>query len=308
MNCKWSGYLLALVLAGSTAAATAQEDTRPFVIEGRSFTSQKAFVEAGLRCGTPHVDEERVAEIDAEVERYLGDRKRSGLAASVAGGVINVYVHVINKGSGISDGNVPDAWIINQINVLNVAYASMGWSFNLVSVDRTTNAAWYTMGPGTTAERDAKNALRQGTAEALNIYTADLGSGLLGWATFPSRYAGQPKQDGVVVLYASLPGGDAAPYHLGDTATHEVGHWMGLYHTFQGGCSTSGDWVADTPAERSPAYGCPTGRDTCLGKQHSGVDPITNFMDYSDDVCMTQFTAGQGARMNAQYTTYRLGR
>ena len=224
------------------------------------------------------------------------------------GGVIDVYFHVINNGSGIANGDIPDSQITAQINVLNAAYAPTGWSFRLVSTDRTTNPSWYTM--GSAAETQAKNALRQGTADDLNIYTANPGGGLLGWATFPSSYQSNPKNDGVVILFSSVPGGTAAPYNLGDTATHEVGHWMGLYHTFQGGCSKGGDLVDDTPAERSPAYGCPTGRDSCTGRKPgaAGLDPINNFMDYTDDACMDRFTSGQDARMDAQFTTYRDGK
>jgi hypothetical protein len=237
--------------------------------------------------------------------------QKAGFASvqAVTGGVINVYFHVINNGTGASNGNISDAMISNQIQVLNAAYASTGWSFNLVSTDRTTNASWYAMSPGSVAESQAKTALRQGTADDLNIYSANPGGGLLGWATFPSSYASKPKDDGVVVLFSSLPGGSAAPYNLGDTGTHEVGHWMGLYHTFQGGCArkadTGGDLVADTPAEKSAAFGCPTGRNTCSS---AGNDPITNYMDYTDDACMYQFTAGQATRMNAQFTTYRFGK
>jgi Pregnancy-associated plasma protein-A len=225
----------------------------------------------------------------------------------VTGSTINVYFHVINNGTGIANGDVPQSQIDAQIDVLNSAYAPSGFQYNLVFVDRTTNTSWYTMTPGSAAEMQAKTALRQGTADDLNIYTANIGQNLLGWATFPQDYASNTSRDGVVVLFSSLPGGSAVPYNEGDTATHEVGHWMGLYHTFQAGCKGRGDVVSDTPAESSAAFGCPTGRDTCLGRKNPGLDPIHNFMDYTDDPCMFEFTPGQDARMDAMFTTYRFG-
>ncbi|MBK8148799.1 MAG: zinc metalloprotease [Acidobacteria bacterium] len=259
-------------------------------------------------CGTDH-NPAKIAEMESDFRARRDAMAKSGIDVSdVTGGTINVYWHVINNGSGTA-GDVSATAIQNQINVLNAAYGSWGYTFNLVSTDRTTNSSWYTCSGGT-CETQMKTALRRGTAKDLNIYSNNMGGGLLGWATFPSSYAGNPKNDGVVILYSSLPGGTAAPYNLGDTATHEVGHWMGLYHTFQGGCSrqasTGGDLVADTPAEKSPAYGCPTGRNSCTNI--AGNDPITNFMDYTDDSCMFQFTTGQDTRMDSQYTTYRYNR
>jgi hypothetical protein len=243
----------------------------------------------------------RLAKGDRQTERAAG--RPSSAATTVTGGVINTYVHVITDAAG--KGGVTDTEIGKQVTVLNNAFASLGWSYKVVSTDTTANTSWFNLSQGSTAEKQMKAALRKGSADDLNIYTANLGGGLLGWATFPSSYASQPTQDGVVILNESVPGGSAAPYNLGDTATHEVGHWIGLYHTFQGGCSKSGDLVADTPAEKSPAFGCPTGRDTCSA---SGKDPITNFMDYSDDACMDRFTSGQNSRADAQFSTYRYGK
>ena len=293
---------------GITPAA-ADEDKQPFVFNGHVWSSKEDFLENG-RCTTPKLSEIEIADIERQVEVFRTNQKAAngGFESNVTGGTIPVYWHVIRSGTGTNQGNITDAQIAQQIQVLNAAYAGTGWSFTLAATTRTTNSTWYTCSGGS-CETQMKNALRQGSADDLNIYSNNMGGGLLGWATFPSSYSGQPRMDGVVVLYSSLPGGSAAPYNLGDTATHEVGHWMGLYHTFQGGCNrsaTGGDGVADTPAEKSPAYGCPTGRDTC--RNIAGLDPITNFMDYTDDACMDRFSAGQDSRMDTMFTTYRFGK
>jgi hypothetical protein len=150
-----------------------------------------------------------------------------------------------------------------------------------------------------------KRALHQGTSRDLNFYTNSPGGGLLGWATFPWDFdikTNGAKLDGVVCLNQSLPGGTAAPYNLGDTGTHEVGHWFGLFHTFQGGCAVTGDRISDTPSEASPAFGCPGGRNTCAA---AGIDPITNFMDYTDDGCMFKFTPKQAHRADVESEIHR---
>ena len=248
-------------------------------------------------CATIEPDDATKLAIEEQLASTASLRPAAGPPAT-----IKVYVHVIRNASG--QGDVSDSMIQNQVNVLNAAYAAGGFSFSLTSIDRTNNSSWYTT-TGGSSEVQMKQALRIGGKSDLNLYINNMGGGLLGWATFPSDYASHPKLDGVVVLNASLPGGTAAPYNLGDTATHEVGHWMGLYHTFQGGCSKTNDGVSDTPAERSPAFGCPTGRNSCTGAKYPGLDPIENFMDYSDDSCMFEFTLGQRSRMASMWQTYR---
>lgn len=256
----------------------------------------------GRTCAThtPSIAEQKA--INAELAAF-GDTLSIESMAAGKTTVIPVYFHVINKGSGIANGDVPDTMIQAQMDVLNAAFASGGFRFELIETDRTTNKSWYGMGMGSAAEKAAKTALRKGGANALNLYSAGLGGGLLGYATFPKDYAKAPVMDGVVFLNTSLPGGSTANYNEGDTGTHEVGHWMGLWHTFDGGCGAKGDGVADTPSERSPGYGCVVGRDTC--KDKPGLDPINNFMDYSYDSCMTEFTAGQNTRMKKAYKKWR---
>src|SRR5262245_45328741 len=168
-------------------------------------------ISAERRCGSRDVpDWEAVA-----VEQMVEDPIIADLVpAAVA---IPVYTHVILDGSG--GGDVTDQQIAAQLQVLNDSYAgSTGgahtpFTFVNAGVDRTSNASWFTVTPSSSAETAMKTALRKGGADALNIYFANIGDGLLGWATFPSDYAAEPKMDGVVILSGSVPGGSAAPFN-----------------------------------------------------------------------------------------------
>lgn len=219
---------------------------------------------------------------------------------------IETWVHVVARGQAVNQGNVPDAAIAAQLQVLNASFNPHGFKFVFKGTDRTFNAAWAPMKVGSLEERTAKEQLHKGTATTLNLYLADLGQGQLEYAKGPWEYAASPSQDGITLLYTALPGGSAAPYNLGKQAVHSVGHWLGLFHTFQGGCSTEGDRIGDTPAEKTPAFGCPVGRNSCANRP--GNDPIDNFMDYTDDACINKFTAGQAARMLDLWQEYREGK
>lgn len=257
----------------------------------------------GLRCGLKDMD---AARADA-FETALRGRQFAAKGKPGGGGgggawtpiTIPVWVHEITDGT---NGNVSNQMIADQIRVLNEAYAGRGFSFQLAGNTTTANANWYSTCESSSTESAMKQALAVDPAHNLNLYTCKPGGGILGYARFPDSYPESSAMHGVVLLDESLPGGSAAPYNLGDTGTHEVGHYFGLYHTFQGGCSKRNDLVADTPAERSAAFGCPTGRDTCSG---GGLDPILNFMDYTDDVCMNTFSDEQSIRMQDITAAFR---
>jgi hypothetical protein len=230
-----------------------------------------------------------------------------GMAGATFSATVDVYFHIVTDGQ---TGAVSDADVGKQIQVMNMGFGGFeggvdtGFRFALAGIDRTENAAWFNAGPGTSDERDMKKALRRGDASDLNLYSTTAGA-YLGWAYFPSTYKTQSFYDGIVIDWASMFKTSRVyrgAYDLGKTATHEAGHWFGLYHTFQGGCNHYGDYVDDTPPMLVPTRGCPEGKDTC---SEPGLDPIHNYMDYSYDSCYDQFTPDQATRMQDQWLFFR---
>ena len=231
---------------------------------------------------------------------------------------IPVVVHVVYANA---TENISDAQVLSQIDVLNEDFrrlnadtavssqwaqaADFGLEFCLADLDPDgfpTNGITRT--PTTQNSFGLSNAVKfdaQGGKDAwpsdryLNIWVCDLGNSLLGYAQFPG---GNPATDGVVITYQHFgrTGTATPPFHLGRTATHEVGHWLNLRHIWgDGGCGVD-DGVADTPLSDGPNYGCTPGHVSC-----GTVDMVENYMDYGNDNCLTAFTAGQRERSMALF-------
>jgi PKD repeat protein len=144
----------------------------------------------------------------------------------------------------------------------------------------------------------------------MNIWLCNISGGILGYAQFPQSPIGgmgcgtqAAATDGVVFLYNSIGKssvtGFPGPYNEGRTATHEIGHWLGLRHIWGDGNCTATDYCNDTPTADGANYGCPTGTNSCTAAPDQGPDMIENYMDYTDDACMNIFTNDQKQRMRA---------
>jgi hypothetical protein len=250
-------------------------------------------------CGT-----ETTPEI-LEISKQLAAMEAEGTLNFTAQATIEVdlYFHVVASSTSLSGGYVPQSQLTAQYNVLNEAFAPHSIHFNLISTDYTVNSGWASDGN----ELAMKRALRKGDYSSLNVYFQREIGGNFGYCYYPTSTSTGSTQyylDGCSILYSTVPGGSETGYNLGHTATHEIGHWFGLAHTFDGNsCSGAGDSVADTPQQLSPTSGCPSSRDSCPNQ--AGLDPIHNYMDYSTDICYEEFTAGQQTRMYSMWNNYR---
>lgn len=280
--------------AAAALAVVAASNVPPAAVEST--------VAPDIRCATP---EPTLTEQAKAESRMMGAARRTnGVTVTIP-----IYWHVINRGSLPAEGNVSSEDIQEQIDVLNASYAGDNggaetqFRFTLAGLDRTTNETWYFGVEDAALDLAMKTALKQGGVGALNIYSVRPSGGLLGRSTFPWNFTSDPVRDGILIRYSTLPNGVLTPYNLGDTLVHEVGHWLGLYHTFSGKCNHNNDFVADTPAEKYAALGCPEDIDSCPG--NVGLDPVENYMDYTDDSCMFEFTPGQAARMAIAWDVFR---
>lgn len=252
-----------------------------------------------------------------EIEAFTAKHAASPFSGRLVNGKIEIPV-VVNVLYRTTAQNISNAQIQSQIDVLNKDFnalnsdynsvpalfagvkANIGITFVLDQVIRksTTKTSWGT--------NDAMKKTAQGgiaptsPTTKLNLWSCAIGGGILGYAQFPG---GASATDGVVIdsQYFGLSGSANAPFNLGRTGTHEVGHWMNLRHIW-GDATCGSDLVADTPTHNAANYGIPTypHYSTCSG---TPVEMTMNYMDYTDDAGMYMFSTGQKNRISAIFTT-----
>ena len=255
-----------------------------------------------------------------QLNAYKNGKSGKGSTEKATLLTIPCIFHIITDGAGAE--NISAAQVQAQVDQLNIDFRNLAGSthpaaadveieFCLAILDENDNILpepginrVTTYGDGPFNTNDFENNIKPGTFwdpdQYMNVWVADLSGGLLGYAQFPSNSGlgglnangGAASTDGVVHLYSTIgsvanpfPGG--APYNLGRTMTHEVGHWLGLRHIW-GDANCGNDFCGDTPQSQTSNYGCPN-LTTCDGVQ----DMVENYMDYTNDACMNIFTADQ---------------
>jgi len=275
------------------------------------------FKEHGLRCGAQIIagDDLRGSPTDCS---YNNTNPSGDYDPSVARYRIPVVVHVIESTSG--EGHLSESQVQSQIDILNEDYLALPGTNGQNSTDAEIEFYLATEDPGgnptngitysvnNTWFNDSGtyyNSLAWDTSRYLNIYT-NSASGALGYVPdLPQGGIAGNNADRVVILYSAFGrNSPLSPYNQGRTATHEVGHYLGLYHTFEScgsasSCYTSGDRICDTNPQSSPNYNCFSG-GTC-----GYTDDFRNFMDYTADLCMNHFTNEQVHRMRCSLEFYR---
>jgi len=305
--------LSVLVISGMLGACTKEESN-----ELTSSTTDESLEVSQRNCGSKEVLNRQLAENPSlaakmeEIERFTQEYV-SGQRLLPDGTIeIPVVVNVLYKTTA---ENIPLTQIQSQIDILNQDFGASNNDYNntpsifqnlrsgntgirfvLDQVIRksTTKTSWRT---NDDMKRTTKGGLNPTSPTTkLNIWVCNLSNNILGYAQFPG---GSSATDGVVLdnNCVGVASSNFSTYNKGRTATHEVGHWLGLRHIW-GDQTCGSDLVSDTPNHNTANYGCPSypHYSTCNG---APVEMTMNYMDYTDDNCMYMFTLGQKTRMNS---------
>lgn len=270
----------------------------------------------------------RMADFSKRMRQYADENAHKTATATY---IVPTVVHVIQP---TSTDDLSDQCIIDAIASINLDFHKMNADttlipqsfqsiagdasieFCLATIDdngQPTNGIVRIVDPNLSTHSTSQEAQMKGLSQwtptkYLNIWVpSTISGGVLGYATFPTALSSNPAEDGIVVAgnYFGVGPCATSPFDRARTITHEIGHWLGLYHTFQGGCdgttagdcATGGDEVCDTPPTSSSNFGCPTAQNTCTETPNDMDDMTMNYMDYVDDACMVMFSAGQALRM-----------
>lgn len=310
------GLVTAALLATPTFTSTSADAAAPDTASAPCVDSQARSASArGGIDDTPGLNAAERARSVQEMRTPTSELRTSARGVTLPDHIlVPVYVHVI-KGNHRGEQSVNARKVRRLMEILRGGFArrqsaygsTTRYSFTLKKLDFTKNDKWYHTSPFSPADMQMHRKLHRGYSRALNLYIRGISRGNLGYARFPWQYASRPYLDGVTVSVDSLPGGRMRGYNLGDTVIHETGHWLGLFHTFQDrGCAYPySDGVNDTPAH-TVNFTCNANLCDATDALKPGyINPALNFMNYSYDSCMRLFTAGQAARMDAEYALYR---